>query len=157
MAPNRTRSGLVTAVAIGLKYRLGSDDSLAVVEVHGIGGLTGLLLAGLFATTGVNAHGANGLFYGGGLDQLWRQAVAALATIAYSAILTFVIAWIIHKTVGLRVSAEAEWDGIDEAEHAESAYESGALTGRQGAGITAQLARPEEAARPPAAVAARQS
>jgi Amt family ammonium transporter len=124
-------AGVVAALAIGLKYRLGYDDSLDVVAVHGIGGLVGLLLTGLFATTAVNAQGADGLFYGGGFGQLGRQAVAVLATIAYSGVLTFVIAWVIHKTIGLRVTGEAERDGIDEAEHAESAYEMGALRGHR--------------------------
>jgi ammonium transporter len=120
-------AGAVAALAVGLKYRLGYDDSLDVVAVHGIGGVVGLLLTGLLATTAVNSNGANGLFYGGGLGQLGRQALAVLATIAYSGGLTLVIALVIHKTIGLRVTSEAEWDGIDEAEHAESAYETGAL------------------------------
>jgi Amt family ammonium transporter len=124
-------AGVVAALAVGLKYRLGYDDSLDVVAVHGIGGLAGLLLTGLFATTAVNAQGADGLFYGGGFGQLGRQAVAVLATIAYSGGLTLVIAWAIHKTVGLRVTADSERDGIDEAEHAEGAYEMGALRGHR--------------------------
>ena len=124
-------AGVVAALAVGLKYRLGYDDSLDVVAVHGIGGLAGLLLTGLFATTAVNAQGADGLFYGGGFGQLGRQVLAVLVTIAYSGGLTLVIAWGIHKTVGLRVTGESERDGIDEAEHAESAYEMGALRGHR--------------------------
>jgi ammonium transporter, Amt family len=77
-------AGVVAALAVGLKYRLGYDDSLDVVAVHGIGGLTGLLATGLLATTAVNAAGANGLLYGGGFTQLGRQALAALAAIAWS-------------------------------------------------------------------------
>ena len=140
-------AGAVAALAVGLKYKLGYDDSLDVVAVHGVGGLTGLLLIGLFATTAVNPRGADGLFYGGGTGQLWRQAVAALATMGYSAILTFVIGWLINKTVGLRVDAEAEWDGIDEAEHAESAYEFGSLGHGHAPGFGAGLARQRAAAR----------
>jgi Amt family ammonium transporter len=128
-------AGVVAALAVGLKYRLGYDDSLDVVAVHGIGGLVGLLLTGLFATTAVNAQGADGLFYGGGFGQLGRQVLAVLVTIAYSGGLTLVIAWVIHKTVGLRVTAEAERDGIDEAEHAESAYEMGSLRGHRPAAV----------------------
>ncbi|HVW40753.1 MAG TPA: ammonium transporter [Amycolatopsis sp.] len=116
-------AGVVCALAIGLKYRLGLDDSLDVLAVHGIGGFTGMLLIGLFASTGANSAGANGLFYGGGLDQLWRQAVATFAAAGYSLVVTLVIAWVIHKTLGLRAEREAELDGIDEAEHAESAYD----------------------------------
>jgi Amt family ammonium transporter len=139
-------AGVVAALAVGLKYRLGYDDSLDVVAVHGVGGLAGLLLTGLLATTAVNPHGADGLFYGGGPGQLGRQALAALATIGYSAIGTFVIAWAIHKTIGLRVSGEAEWDGIDEAEHAESAYELGTLGHGHRRAAGAGLSRPRDLA-----------
>jgi Amt family ammonium transporter len=129
-------AGAVCALAVGLKYRLGYDDSLDVVAVHGAGGLVGLVLIGFIATTGVNPAGANGLFYGGGPDLLWREVVAAVATIGYSAGVTFAIAWVIQKAVGLRVTPEAEADGIDEAEHAESAYEFGTLISRHGAGVS---------------------
>jgi Amt family ammonium transporter len=104
-------------------YLMGYDDSLDVVAVHGVGGLVGMLLIGLFATLGVNAQGANGLFYGGGFDQLWRQAVATFAVLGYSLVVTLIIAWVMHKTMGLRVRRESEVDGIDEAEHAEGAYD----------------------------------
>jgi Amt family ammonium transporter len=120
-------AGLVAAVAVRLKYRFGYDDSLDVVAVHGIGGLVGLLATGLLATTAVNAAGADGLFYGGGLTQLGRQALAALVTIAYSAALTYAIAWLVDKTVGLRAAPEAELAGIDEAEHAETGYDYGRI------------------------------
>jgi Amt family ammonium transporter len=123
-------AGVACALAVGLKYRWGFDDSLDVVAVHGVGGLVGMLLIGLFATLGVNANGANGLFYGGGLDQLWRQAVATAAVLGYSLVLTLIIAWVMHKTMGFRVEREAEVDGIDEAEHAEGAYDLGPETGR---------------------------
>jgi ammonium transporter len=122
-------AGAIAALAVGLKYRFSFDDSLDVVAVHGIGGLTGLLATGLFATTAVNAAGANGLFYGGGLTQLGRQALAALVTIVYSAGLTFAIAWIVQRTIGLRAAAEAELAGIDEAEHAETGYDHGRIGG----------------------------
>ena len=104
-----------------------------MVAVHGIGGLTGLLATGLLATTAVNAAGANGLFYGGGLIQLGRQALAALVTIAYSGLLTLAIAALIDKTLGLRVTPEAELGGIDEDEHAETAYDHGRFATRQSA------------------------
>jgi Amt family ammonium transporter len=126
-------AGIVAALAIRIKYRLGFDDSLDVVAVHGIGGLTGLLATGLLATTAVNAAGANGLFYGGGLTQLGRQALAALVTIAYSGLLTLAIAALVNKTLGLRVTSEAELGGIDEDEHAETAYDHGRFATRQSA------------------------
>jgi Amt family ammonium transporter len=118
-------AGMVCALAIRLKFRIGVDDSLDVVAVHGIGGVTGLLATGLLATAGVNAAGGNGLFYGGGLTLLGHQALAVVVTIAYSATLTFAIAWVVQKTVGLRARADDELLGLDEAEHAESAYDHG--------------------------------
>ncbi len=123
-------AGVVCALAVTLKHRFGFDDTLDVVAVHGVGGLVGMLLIGVFATKTVNAAGADGLLYGGGLDQLWRQAVAAGATLLYSLVLTFVIAWAIHKTLGFRVDHDAESTGIDEAEHAERGYD---LDSRPGA------------------------
>jgi Amt family ammonium transporter len=122
-------AGMICALAIRLKYRFGFDDALDVVAVHGVGGLTGLLATGLLATTAVNAAGANGLFYGGGLTQLGRQALAALVTIVYAGVATWVIAWVLNKTIGLRAAPEHEMSGIDEAEHAETGYEHGRFGG----------------------------
>ncbi len=72
-------AGVLCALAVGLKYRFGYDDSLDVVGVHLVGGLVGTLLIGFFATTSVNSAGADGLFYGGGFGQLGKQAIAAVA------------------------------------------------------------------------------
>lgn len=121
-------AGALCALAVGLKYRFGYDDSLDVVGVHLVGGLVGTLLVGLVATEAAPA-GVNGLFYGGGFDQLWRQAVGAGAVLIYSCIATAVIALIVKVTIGLRVSTEAEARGVDESEHAESAYDFVALAG----------------------------
>ena len=74
---------MLCALAVGLKYKLGYDDSLDVVGVHLVGGLWGTLAIGLLATEAAPA-GVNGLFYGGGVDQLWRQAVGAFAVLFYS-------------------------------------------------------------------------
>jgi Amt family ammonium transporter len=133
-------AGVVCCLAVRLKYRLRLDDSLDVVAVHLVGGLVGTLLVGVFATTGVNPLGADGLLYGGGPGQLGRQCVAALAVLGYSFALTLLIALGIRRTIGLRVDAEAEAAGIDEAEHAESGYELGALL-RGGSGSGPQPAR----------------
>ena len=124
-------AGAICALAVGLKYRFGYDDSLDVVGVHLVGGLVGTLLIGLFATTGVNSLGADGLFYGGGLAQLGKQAIAAGAVLGYSFVLTLIIGYAIKFTIGFRVDDEAEVSGIDEAEHAESGYE---FTGLRGGG-----------------------
>nr|WP_082114471.1 ammonium transporter [Lentzea aerocolonigenes] len=126
-------AGALCSLAVGLKFRFGYDDSLDVVGVHLVGGLVGTLLIGFFGTTSVNSAGADGLFYGGGFSLLGKQAIAAFAVLAFSFVLTFVIAFVVNKTVGFRVDEEAEVAGIDEAEHAESAYEFGAFSSARGA------------------------
>ncbi len=115
-------AGAVCAIAVSMKYRMGYDDSLDVVAVHLVGGLVGTLLIGFLATSAAPA-GVNGLFYGGGTDQLWRQAVGAGAVLAYSLVATTIIALLLKFTIGLRVDDDAELAGIDEAEHAEAGYE----------------------------------
>ncbi|HEY5855092.1 MAG TPA: ammonium transporter [Aldersonia sp.] len=119
-------SGGLCALAVGLKFRFGYDDSLDVVGVHLVGGLVGTLLVGLVATEEAPA-GVNGLFYGGGFDQLWRQAVGAGAVLLYCAIATTIIAYIVKFTIGLRASDENQSVGLDESDHAESAYDFVAL------------------------------
>ena len=122
-------AGVLCCYAIGLKHRLGFDDALDVVAVHGVGGVTGLLATGLLATTIINSSGANGLLYGGGLTQFGRQALAAAVAVCYSFALTWLIAWALDKSIGLRVAPHHELAGIDEAEHAETAYEHGRASG----------------------------
>ncbi len=115
-------AGVLCALAVGLKYRLGFDDSLDVVGVHLVGGLVGTLMVGLVATAEAPAA-VDGLFYGGGAEQLGRQAVGAFAVLGYTAVVTAILALIVKFTVGLRLDREAEAAGIDEAEHAETAYD----------------------------------
>jgi Amt family ammonium transporter len=119
-------AGVLCALAVGLKYKLGYDDSLDVVGVHLVGGLWGTLAVGLLATEAAPA-GVSGLFYGGGVDQLWRQAVGAFAVLLYSGILTLIIGLALHKTIGFRVSEQDELGGVDSAEHAETGYDLGTL------------------------------
>jgi Amt family ammonium transporter len=116
-------AGIFCALAVGLKYRFGVDDSLDVVGVHLIGGIWGSLAVGLFGTHVVNSVGVDGLFYGGGLDLLGKQALGVGVVAAYSFVVTLILGFIIEKTIGFRVKAEDEVDGIDLSEHAESAYE----------------------------------
>jgi ammonium transporter, Amt family len=119
-------AGAVCALAVGLKYRFGFDDSLDVVGVHLVGGATGALLIGLLCTALVpGSGGVNGLFYGGGLSQLGKQAIAVAAVGGYSFVMSWLIGFAIDKTIGFRVKPEAEVEGVDTAEHAESAYEFG--------------------------------
>jgi Amt family ammonium transporter len=134
-------AGALCALAVGLKFRFGFDDSLDVVGVHLVGGLAGTLLVGFLATDAAPA-GVNGLFYGGGTDQLWRQALAALVVMLYSFVLALIIALVLKFTIGLRTDREAEQTGIDEIEHAEAAYELGAIF----AGSGSSNSKPAQAA-----------
>ncbi|SBT53161.1 ammonium transporter [Micromonospora auratinigra] len=150
-------AGAVCALAISLKYKLGYDDSLDVVGVHFVGGWIGSLWLGLFATTSVNGAisdvvgASDGLFYGGGLTQLGRQAAAGLVVTVWSFGVAWLLAFGIEKTIGFRIGTEAEVEGIDVAEHAESAYDLSPTTGSSGgafalAGIGAGKPAPEAAA-----------
>jgi Amt family ammonium transporter len=130
-------AGALCALAVGLKYKLGYDDSLDVVGVHLVGGLWGTLAVGLFASAATTA-GVDGLFYGGGVDQLWRQALGAFAVLLFSLVVTFVIAIAIQKTIGFRVTDEDEIAGIDNAEHAETAYDFASLGGGGGSSLVGQ-------------------
>jgi Amt family ammonium transporter len=129
-------AGVLCALAVGLKFRFGYDDSLDVVGVHLVGGLVGTIIIGFLATSEAPA-GVDGLFYGGGVDQLWRQIVGALAVLAFSFILTLVIGTAIQKTMGFRITEEEEVTGIDNVEHAESGYDFASLGS---SGSTAPLA-----------------
>jgi ammonium transporter, Amt family len=121
-------AGVVCALAIGLKYKLGYDDALDVVGVHLVGGITGTVLIGLFATHHQGAWyptGAkDGLFYGGGVTQLLSQIVVAASAVVFSFVMTYIIGLIIKRVGGLRLSEEVEVGGIDLAVHGETAYES---------------------------------
>jgi ammonium transporter, Amt family len=129
-------AGIACAFAVGLKYKFGYDDSLDVVGVHLVGGLVGTLLIGFFASpaamttiadtadaTIAHAAGAAGVFYGGGFDQLGKQAIGAFSVMAYSAIVTLIIALAIKYTIGWRISSADELTGIDLTEHSEVGYD----------------------------------
>jgi len=116
-------AGVVCYLAVLAKSRLGYDDALDVVGVHGVGGTWGALATGLFASTAVNAAGSNGLFFGNA-HQFVIQAIGVGASIAYSVILTFIILKIVDAIVGLRVSQEDEVQGLDLTQHSEIGYTS---------------------------------
>jgi ammonium transporter, Amt family len=127
-------AGALCALAVGLKYRFGFDDSLDVVGVHLVGGATGALLIGFLAAPFIaGTGGVKGLLYGGSPAQLGKQAIAVVAVGAYSFVFAWLIGTLIKKTMGFRVSTEAEVDSIDTAEHAESAYDFAPTTGSGGA------------------------
>ena len=114
-------AGFLCYKACGLKARLGYDDALDVVGVHGVGGTWGALATGIFASPLLSD---GGLLFGGNPGQVWKQAVAILATYALCGIGTFVILSIVKATLGLRVDEEDEATGLDLSLHAESAYTS---------------------------------
>jgi len=119
-------AGVICALATGLKHVFKFDDALDVVGVHLVGGILGALLIGFFGTHMVN--GANVFFYKGVLSLLVKQAAAVGATVAYSFIVTYILALILHKTIGLRVSEEDEYKGLDLSQHAETAYETASFS-----------------------------
>lgn len=146
-------AGSACAFAISLKYRFGFDDSLDVVGVHLVGGAVGSLLIGLFATSTVT-HGASGLFYGGGLAQLGRQAVAVAAVGGYSFGMSYGLGKLVDRAVGFRVAEHAEVSGVDVAFHAEPAYQLAAEPAHshpateQAEPTEQQPAQPEQAEQP---------
>ncbi|MEU0700516.1 ammonium transporter [Streptomyces sp. KAI-26] len=137
-------AGVLCAMAVGLKYKFGYDDSLDVVGVHLVGGIIGSILVGFFATGGVQSDAA-GLFYGGGVEQLGKQIVGVVAVLAYSLVVSGLIALVLHKTIGMRVSEDDEISGIDQVEHAETAYDFSGTGGGSVARTTAPATDPTAA------------
>ncbi|WP_422070731.1 ammonium transporter [Streptomyces hoynatensis] len=105
-------AGVVCAWAVGLKYRLGYDDSLDVVGVHLFGGVVGTLMVGFLATDGV-----------GGFEQFGKQALGAFSVMAYSFVVSYLLAQLVQRTIGFRASEEEETAGLDLAYHAETGYD----------------------------------
>ncbi len=115
-------AGALCALAVGLKYKFGYDDSLDVVGVHLVGGLVGTVGIGFLATSG-------GLFYGGGLAQLVVQVAIALFAMLWAGVFTLAIGLALKYTMGWRIAEEDEVEGIDFAEHGETAYEFASRSG----------------------------
>jgi Amt family ammonium transporter len=115
-------AGVVCYLAIGIKKALKLDDSLDVIAVHLVGGVVGSLLLGFFGDATINSAGFDGVFFGGGTDLLVDQLVAVGSALAYSAVVTFIIAKVIDMVIGLRVDEDAEDTGLDLSQHAETAY-----------------------------------
>jgi Amt family ammonium transporter len=114
-------------LALQLKEVLRLDDSLDVIAVHLVGGLLGTLLLGFFADASLGGaediSGADGLFYGGGADLLIEQLIGAVAVMLFSGVATYVIAIAIDRTMGLRLESDDELTGLDQTQHAETAYQ----------------------------------
>jgi Amt family ammonium transporter len=116
-------AGAVCYLALTLKTRFNFDDSLDVIAVHLVGGILGALLLGLFADTKVNSLGFDGVLLGGGSKLLVNQLIAIGATFVFSFVVTWVVAKVLDATIGLRVNQEDELVGLDQSQHAESAYQ----------------------------------
>jgi Amt family ammonium transporter len=108
-------SGAACALAVELKFRLGFDDSLDVVGLHLVGGVLGTVYLGFFAT-------GQGLFTGGDLRLLAVQIIAAGGVLVYSFLVSLAIGFAIEKTIGFRVTKEAEVAGVDTFVHGEEGY-----------------------------------
>jgi Amt family ammonium transporter len=115
-------AGVVCSWAVGLKFKIGYDDSLDVVGVHLVGGLVGAILVGVFADLAVNEAGAAGLVAGAGLELLGRQLVAVVATLTFSMLATYVILKLVDAVIGLRVTQQEELSGLDLGQHSEAGY-----------------------------------
>ena len=114
-------AGIICYGGVLLKSKLGYDDSLDVVGIHGLGGTWGALATGLFASTAINPDGANGLFFGNpGL--LWTQVVSIIVTMIFAFVMTFIILKVLDLVMGLRVSDEDEERGLDISLHNEGGY-----------------------------------
>jgi Amt family ammonium transporter len=122
-------AGLVCSWAVSLKYRLGYDDSLDVVGVHLVGGVIGTLLVGVLAVDGV-----------GGLTQLGKQATGAFSVMAFSFVVSWILAKLVDVTVGFRAGEDDETAGLDQAYHAETAYDFSAVGGSPASRSTAGVA-----------------
>ena len=120
-------AGVVCALAVRLKFKLRYDDSLDVLGVHGVGGVLGMVMLGLFASKAINPAGRDGLANGGGLDLIGSELMAVGVTIAVAFGVTFVLAKLVDMTIGLRVDPEDEFNGLDLSQHAESAYSLGGM------------------------------
>jgi Amt family ammonium transporter len=140
-------AGFFCYTACNIKSKLGYDDSLDVVGVHGVGGTWGAIATGLWASKAVNDAGGDGLFYGNP-GQLWVQIVAVLATYALAIVMTAIILKVVDAIVGLRVTDEDEVAGLDLSQHSETAYSLGGGSYGEfasGGGAFSEAARAAEA------------
>lgn len=115
-------SGAVVAWAVTWKSKLGIDESLDAFAVHGVGGIVGSLCVVLIGFGGSPA-GIEGILLGGSWDIVWREIVALSVVAGYAFVVTYAIAFALDRIMGLRASEEAEYEGMDVSQHAESAYD----------------------------------
>lgn len=119
-------SGIVCYLAVNLKNKMGWDDALDVWGVHGMGGVTGTILLGVFATKAMNTAGADGLITGS-TDFFLKQVIAVVGASIYAFIFTYAMLAIINMIARVRVTEEEEDKGLDASLHGELAYDEGVL------------------------------
>ena len=115
-------AGFICVLAVQVKFRLRYDDSLDVLAVHGVGGVVGVLLLGVFAAAAIDPAGRNGLASGGGLHLLGQQTLAAVVTMAYAFGATYLVGRGVNAIMPMRVSPVEEDEGLDNTQHSETAY-----------------------------------
>jgi Amt family ammonium transporter len=128
-------AGMICYGGVLLKERLGYDDSLDVVGIHGFGGSWGALATGLFASKAINPAGADGLFFGNP-GQLLIQLISIVVTIVFAFVMSLVLLKVVDLLVGIRVDSEEEVRGLDISLHNEKGYsgffeQSGAFPGKR--------------------------
>jgi Amt family ammonium transporter len=121
-----TAAGIVCYLAVMLKNKMKWDDALDVWGVHGVGGVLGTILLGVFASKAINSAGADGLLFGNS-SFFWKQLLAVFVASAYAFIFTYIMLIIINFITPVRVSESDEVEGLDISLHGERAYDEGAL------------------------------
>jgi ammonium transporter, Amt family len=116
-------AGAVCCLACGLKFKFNRDDALDVLGVHFVGGVLGAVLIGFFGTNSFNSVARNGLFYGGGVGLLGEQCLGVVCVAGFSLAVSWLLAVIVDKTMGLRLTEEDEETGMDLTQHEETAYD----------------------------------
>ena len=114
-------AGIVCYLAVNSKTKLGLDDSLDVVGIHGVGGVLGTICLGIFASTEINPAGVNGLLFGNAA-QVGIQAFGVAVVGGYAFVVSWILFKIIHSVLGMRLQDDAEVEGMDSSEHSETAY-----------------------------------
>lgn len=121
-----TAAGILCYLAVQFKNKMKWDDALDVWGVHGVGGVFGTILLGVFASKAINGAGADGLIFGGG-SFFMKEIVAVVAASAYAFVFTYLMLIVINKITPVKVKEEEEKIGLDEALHGEKAYDEGVL------------------------------
>jgi Amt family ammonium transporter len=114
-------AGIVCYIAINVKNKFGWDDALDVWGVHGVGGFTGVILLGVFASSAINPASPGGLIFGNP-KFFMTEVLAAVIAAAYGFLFTYAMLWVINFITPVKVTEVDETIGLDETQHGESAY-----------------------------------